>query len=163
MSTEAEICCNPGTQKNIVTTHMAISKLNMNFTRIFYRKGIYSLAGERPEFCQFYLNGTRLECVDPDDFWIDVCFKKMVIPAGLIRKGRNVVTYKTLFRRTTNIEALYLVGDFGVRLEGNKRILDRRPERIGFKNLKEYNMPFYTGQITYHIPNDVFCSVEKCG
>ena len=124
-------------------------------------KGDLFLAGERPEFCQFYLNGTRLECVDPDDFWIDVCFKKMVIPAGLIRIGRNVVTYKTLFRRTTNIEALYLVGDFGVRLEGNKRILDRRPERIGFKNLKEYNMPFYTGQITYHIPNDVFAASKN--
>ncbi len=124
-------------------------------------EGEVFLAGERPEFCQFYLNGTRLSCADPDDFWIDVCFKKMAVPAGLIRRGRNVVTYKTLFRRTTNIEALYLVGEFGVRLEGNKRILDRRPDKIGFKNLREYNMPFYTGRVTYRIPNGTFSASLK--
>ncbi|MFR1518047.1 MAG: glycosyl hydrolase [Clostridia bacterium] len=119
-------------------------------------KGEVFLAGERPEFCQYYVNGTRLECADPNDFWIDVCFRKMAVPAGLIQKGRNIVTFKTLFRRTTNIEALYLVGDFGVRIEGRRRILDRLPERIGFQNLREYRLPFYTGRITYRVPNTAF-------
>lgn len=121
-------------------------------------EGKLFLAAERPEFCQYYLNGTRLECANPDDFWIDVCFKKLEIPAGLVQMGRNTVTRRTLFRRTTNIEALYLVGDFGVRLEGHKKILARRPERIGFKNLCEYNLPFYTGCVTYQIPNSVFAA-----
>ena len=50
------------------------------------------------------------------------------------------------------------MGDFGVRLEGHKKILDRKPERIGFKNLCEYNLPFYTGCVTYQIPNSVFAA-----
>ena len=116
-------------------------------------EGEVFLCGERPEFCQFYLNDTKLECKNPDDFWIDTCFRKMEIPAGLIQKGRNTVTYKTLFRRTTNIESVYLIGDFGVRLDGRRKTIDRRAEKIGFKNLCEYNMPFYTGCVTYKIPN----------
>ena len=120
-------------------------------------EGELFIAGERPEFNQYYLNGTLLECKDMSDIWVDVCFKKMYIPEGLIQKGRNTVTIKTLFKRTTNIEAIYLVGDFGVRIEGeHKRILVEKPEKIGFKNLREYNLPFYTGNVTYKMPNSLF-------
>lgn len=115
-------------------------------------EGDLFIALERPELWECSLNGTRLECKDPDDFWIDICFSKMHVPAGLIQKGRNVVTCKTLFRRTTNVESIYLVGDFGVRIDGHKRTLDTRPSKIGFRNLIEYNMPFYTGCVTYKIP-----------
>ena len=115
------------------------------------------IAGERPEFCQYYLNGTKLECNDMSDFWIDICFKKMPVPKGLVKIGKNTVTVKTLFKRTTNIEALYLVGDFGVRIENeNKRVLVKLPEKLGLGNLREYDLPFYTGSVTYKIPNDRF-------
>ena len=120
-------------------------------------EGELFLAGERPEFCQYYLNGTKLECNNMSDFWIDICFKKMAIPAGLIQKGRNTVTVKTLFKRTTNIEALYIVGNFGVHIDGeHKRTLVALPEKLGLNNLREYDLPFFTGSVTYKIPNAAF-------
>jgi hypothetical protein len=56
--------------------------------------------------------------------------------------------------RTTNLEALYLIGDFGVALDGHKRTLTAPPKHIGCKNLEEYGLPFYTGSVTYHLTAD---------
>ena len=54
--------------------------------------------------------------------------------------------------RTTNVEAVYLVGDFGVKFGPEQRcILTDRPAKIGYGELKEYNLPFYTGCLTYHL------------
>ena len=120
-------------------------------------EGELFIAGERPEFCKYYVNGTEVVCKDMSDFWVDVCFKKMYIPAGVVKAGKNTVTMKTLFKRTTNIESVYLVGDFGVKIEDdNKRILVEKPKKIGMGNLREYNLPFYTGSVTYKIPNSTF-------
>ncbi len=107
------------------------------------------LAGERPELNRYKINGISLSSGDANDFWIDDCFKKMVVPEGALRLGRNEVTVDVTFMRTTNIEAVYLVGDFGVKLDGSKRTLISLPKRIGCENLEAYGMPFYTGSVTY--------------
>lgn len=114
-------------------------------------EGPVVLAGERPEFNHYEINGVALENKDINDFWVDDCFKKMEIPAGVLKEGRNVVTIDVNFMRTTNVEALYLVGDFGVALDGHKRTLVALPEKIGCKNFINYNMPFYSGCMTYHV------------
>ncbi len=109
------------------------------------------LAGERPELNAYKLNGVAL-CNDSiNDFWVDDCFKKMDIPEGTLKLGRNVVTIDVTFMRTTNIEAIYLVGDFGVRLDGTKRTLVGTPAVIGCDNYAAYDLPFFTGNMTYHL------------
>lgn len=125
------------------------------------------LAGERPELFSYEVNGTALS---PDGgFWVDRCFKTMPIPREALRLGKNTVTARTEFRRTTNLESLYLVGDFGVRMEkkeqsrtrrlndrgrffGNEKHITALPAEIGFDNLAEYGLPFYSGFVTYRIP-----------
>jgi hypothetical protein len=119
------------------------------------------IAAERPENFEYSINGIKLENKDSNDFWIDIAFKKLYIPAGAIVKGRNVVTAKVSFMRATNIESLYLVGDFGVHVEGNKRTLTALPALVGLKNLVNYDLPFYTGKITYVIPADVIKAANK--
>ena len=52
----------------------------------------------------------------------------MRIPAGALRLGRNTVTVRVSFMRTTNIEALYLVGEFGVKAQGQDLHPDRTAE-----------------------------------
>ena len=106
------------------------------------------LAGERPELNHYRINGFDLTCDDPNDFWIDDCFKRMKIPAEAIRMGRNEVTVDVTFRRTTNIEALYLVGIFGVKLDGHTRTVTEVPPVIGCDNYAAYNLPFFTGNMT---------------
>ncbi len=109
------------------------------------------LAGERPELNTYRLNGVALSNPDPADFWVDDCFKRMPIPAGTLREGRNAVTVDVTFLRTTNIEAVYLVGDFGVALEGHKRTLIAPPTAVGCADYAAYGLPFFTGNMTYRL------------
>ena len=124
-------------------------------------EGQVVLAGERPGTNRYCINGIALENKDINDFWVDDCFKKMYLPEGALRLGRNTVTITVNFMRTTNIEAIYLVGDFGVALsETNKRTLVAAPEQIGLGNYANYGMPFYTGSMTYRILPEMYEGLE---
>ncbi|MBE6558371.1 MAG: hypothetical protein E7661_05110 [Ruminococcaceae bacterium] len=114
------------------------------------------LAGERPELNTYRINGVTLRNTDINDFWIDDCFKKMAIPADALKLGRNEVTVDVAFKRTTNVEALYLVGNFGVKLEGRKRSMVELPARMGCANYADYHMPFFTGNLTYTISPEMY-------
>lgn len=117
-------------------------------------QGPVFLAGERPERNCYRVNGAPLAPGDINDFWIDDCFKKMEIPSGVLKKGRNEVTVDVDFRRTTNVEALYLVGDFGVKLDGRRRTLVALPSRMGCCNYADRDMPFYTGNLTFTLTKE---------
>jgi hypothetical protein len=119
-------------------------------------EGEVFLAGERPEFNAYKINGVALQNTDVNDFWIDDCFKRMPIPAGALQLGRNEVTIDVTFMRTTNIESLYLVGDFGVRIEGRKRTLVASPAVMGCDNYAAYDMPFFTGNLTFRLTPEVY-------
>ena len=114
------------------------------------------LAGERPEWNCYRINGVALQSGGVNDFWIDDCFKRMAIPAGALRTGVNEVTVDVKFRRTTNVEALYLIGDFGVKLNGRRRSLVALPERMGCANYADYHMPFYTGNLTFELSPEAY-------
>ena len=123
--------------------------------------GTVALAGERPETNAYFINGVALENKDINDFWVDDCFKKMYVPEGALKPGRNVVTIRVNFMRTTNIEAIYLVGDFGVKLsETNKRTLVAAPAQMGLGNYVKYDLPFYTGGMTYRILPEMYEGLE---
>ena len=117
------------------------------------------LAGERPEFNAYKINGISLASEDVNDFWIDDCFKRMRVPEGALRLGRNTVTVDVTFMRTTNVEAIYLVGNFGVKLDGKKRSLVAPPTLLGCENYANYAMPFYTGSVTYHLTAEHYANV----
>lgn len=80
----------------------------------------------------------------------------MLVFKGALKAGRNIVTVNVDFMRTTNIEALYLIGDFGVSLDGRRRVLVDLPKTIGCRNYEDYNLPFYTGSMTYHLTPDQY-------
>ena len=117
------------------------------------------LAGERPERMQYSVNGTALAIPDIHDFWIDDCFKRMEIPAGVLHTGKNTVTVTTDFMRTTNLEALFLIGDFGVSVDGHARTITTLPAQIGNGNLDAYRLPFYTGEVTYRLTPEQYASL----
>lgn len=120
-------------------------------------EGEVFLAGERPETNHYRINGAELHNNDINDFWVDECFKKMYIPKDALKLGLNEVTVDVDFMRTTNVEAIYLAGDFGVRIEGvNNRVLCGTTEKIGCEDYENYNLPFYTGEITYNITPDTY-------
>ena len=114
------------------------------------------LAGERPELQEYYCNGIRLYSTDSADWWVDNAFKKMKIPAGALKQGENAITIVTDFRRTTNIEAIYLLGKFGVEAKAGASKLVEMPETLSLTDMTERALPFYSGRTTLVIPETVY-------
>lgn len=132
------------------------------------------VAAERPERIDYYLNGVKLETTGT--FWIDNALKTMKADRNLLKIGKNTITAKTEFKRTTNLESVYLVGNFGVKselLEKNEATkLDSRgniysrhkvmtvlPEKLDLDNITDKNLLFYSGCIDFivrpeQIPQD---------
>ena len=84
-------------------------------------------------------------------FWIDACFKLLDVPTDALIVGENTITLTTDFRRDSDLEAIYLLGDFGVRLDGPKRTVVALPETLAIGDICEQGLPFYTGCVTYHV------------
>lgn len=121
-------------------------------------QGPVTLAAERPETMHYAVNGTPLQAQDA--FWVDICFKRLPIPAGVLKTGRNTVTVTTQFTRNTNVEALYLLGNFGVRTQGHAGTLTALPATLHFGSLADQGLPFYTGCLTYHLPGELWAATR---
>ena len=133
------------------------------------------VCAERPELIDYYLNGRKLE---PDGgFWIDSCFKTMPAEGSELHEGTNVITAVTDFRRTTNIESVYLVGDFGVASElvspgprtgpnirGNiyskNKYMTTLPGSLDFGNITDRGLLSYTGTVSYLITPEMLKDVK---
>lgn len=68
---------------------------------------------------------------------------------GAVERGTHILEVEHPFKPETKIEWLYLTGDFGVKVFGNRAILTSAPERVAYGSLTEYGFPFYGGNFTY--------------
>lgn len=115
---------------------------------------------ERPERWKISVNERPLRAQKEKDFWIDECFSKLPIDMSLLRFGKNTVKISTAFSQMTNIEALYIIGSFGVSVSGDHTsTLCKLPETLTFEDLRRQKLPFYTGEIVYRLPNDELASL----
>lgn len=117
------------------------------------------LACERPTLNTYTVNGHKLEYNEKDGFWVDECFKKIYIDPTYLESGENEICVSLDFARTSNIEALYLVGDFGVEFKENLPYLTSMPKKIFFGRLDKQKLPFYTGKVTYKLTKEQYTSV----
>ena len=106
---------------------------------------------ETPHEFTVTLNGTPLELND-QGWFIDIAFRLVDIPSGLLRPGENILVKEFNFRDDLELEACYLLGDFSVRLEGNKKILGNLPNTISVGDIANQGFPFYSGRIAIDIP-----------
>ena len=109
------------------------------------------LAGERPKLQEYYCNGVRLTAPDLSDWWVDNAFVKMEVPASALHLGENVISIVTEFKRTTNVEAVYLIGDFGVKAAAGASAMVSLPETLGLDPIVDHALPFYSGRVTLHV------------
>ena len=70
------------------------------------------LVVERPERFSITLNGQPVENTDRG-WWRDISFRKVEI-SDAIRAGQNELVLSGTFRRDTELESVYVIGDFGV-------------------------------------------------
>ena len=88
----------------------------------------------------------------PDGYYVDLSIQKVALPP--LRKGENTLTVTIPFAVRSNCEAMYLLGNFGVRVAGRRLTVTELPETVGFSDLTYQGLPFYGGAISYKIPVD---------
>jgi hypothetical protein len=117
---------------------------------------------EEPEAFSVEINGQPLNTsgsempVTPkltgEGGWIDIAFHRVRIPAGFPKLGKNEIVLKTVYKENSNLEAIYLLGDFGVQLRGVQRMLVPRIGKLDVGDICPQGFPFYSGAITYRVP-----------
>lgn len=105
------------------------------------------LALEMSDVAQIFVNGKEIE-KEFDGWYVDECIKKVKLP--VLPKGKVTVEVITPFALRGRTEWLYVLGDFGVRVEGKRVIACKRKKFLDYGNAVNQTLPFYTGNITYH-------------
>ena len=104
------------------------------------------LASEDAQKHEFYFNGERI-IPQINGYFVDKSIKTFALP--VIKKGVNILTVKMQLSIRSNTEWCYILGDFGVKLEGSEKTIVKKRDKIGYAPLCMQDMPFYSGNITY--------------
>ncbi len=100
---------------------------------------------ELPDTCQISLNGKAAD-MTVQGYYVDSAISIIHLPD--VKKGKNELLITLLFHQKTNLEAMYLLGTFGVFLQKTKAILTKqRPLMLG--DITSQGLPFYTGNLRY--------------
>ena len=65
-----------------------------------------------------------------DGWWVDPAIKRISLPRTQLRAGPNVLELSVNFAEGVNLEAIYLLGDFGVAIDGTGVTLNRLPTHL---------------------------------
>ena len=104
------------------------------------------LALEDADTTELTFNGERV-AAEPEGYYVDLSIKK--VPLGRLKKGRNEIVATIPFNEARNVEAMYLLGDFGVRTEGSSAVVTESPKELGFGDISRQNLGFYSGNVEY--------------
>ncbi|MCD9020190.1 hypothetical protein [Cohnella silvisoli] len=113
------------------------------------------LVMERPDHFKIEINGFGVEALGNLEWWVDRSFVQIIIPSNYWAAGTNKVKLKTLFHQGIDLEALYLLGKFGVQLNQGIRTFIKQPEFLNIGCITEQGFPFYGGKVTYQINADI--------
>ncbi|WP_130860634.1 glycosyl hydrolase [Gracilibacillus phocaeensis] len=109
------------------------------------------LVMERPDLFKIMINGKKVEISDNLTPWIDHSFKRVPFPLRYLTEGDNFVELETEFHEAINLEAIYLIGEFGVSILNQKNMLTKLPGKIKIGDLTKQGFPFYSGSVTYKL------------
>ena len=104
------------------------------------------LAVEQPENAEIALNG-EIIAPKPDGWYVDEAIQTLPLPE--IKAGENEITLRAPLTRRANLEALYILGGFGVRVAGTHLTLTEPPRSLCLDDLTRQGLPFYTGNVRY--------------
>lgn len=86
-------------------------------------------------------------------WWVDEEIHTIPLLASgeVLAAGTHQLDLKVRFGRLTNVERIYVLGDFGVDLRGTEtRIVSLDTSRLRFGDWTRQGLPFYAGSVEYH-------------
>jgi hypothetical protein len=109
------------------------------------------LALENAASAKVALNGETAGAVK--GWYVDKCIGKVSLPA--IRAGANVLEVSFPYGRKVDVEAMYILGDFGVKVAGASCVITSPVRSLGFGDITRQGLPFYGGNLTYHLEAEI--------
>ncbi len=107
-----------------------------------------ALALERREDCTVRLNGAAVD-TPADGWYVDHCIKTVPLPP--LAAGENVLELTYAYGIRSGLEAVYLLGEFDVALDGMTARLTAPTAVTAFGSTTAQGMPFYGGNLTYTV------------
>ncbi len=126
-----------------VPTHTATLRFNFE-SEIEYEGAVLAL--EDADKADIVFNGENVDKTIIGNY-VDIGIFKVVLP--VIKKGINELLVTLPLGNGTNIENMFILGDFGVKVEGRKARVIEKPDKIDFGDLTVQGFPFYGGCISY--------------
>ena len=84
-------------------------------------------------------------------WFTDKAIKKLRIDNALIKPGINKIVSVCVFSEETDLEAMYLLGDFGVNLDEFNTTIIEPVRRLMIGDISSQGLPFYAGSVFYSI------------
>ena len=104
------------------------------------------LAIERPDRCEIRVNGKEISNL-PVGYYVDKEIKTLSLPT--LNRGENEIEISMPFGLRTDLEACYLIGDFGVEQKGAQARITKKPDSLCYESVTAQGLPFYSGNISY--------------
>ena len=112
--------------------------------------GGIDLAIEKPELYKIYINGYRISRDMENGWWVDKSLKKIKFDPSILFTGKNEIILETLYNENhPGFEIIYVLGNFGVRIEGKEVFMTELPEKLEIGDLTGKGFPFYSGNVNY--------------
>jgi hypothetical protein len=114
-------------------------------------QGALFLALEQPRTFEVLVNNTRLDTDTECGWWCDRSLRKLRLDANCLRIGENKV--RLVCRYTEDhpgLEITYLLGTFGVKLDGALATLITPPADLKLGDWVKQGLPFYSGNVGYN-------------
>ncbi len=109
------------------------------------------LAMEQATTANVYVNDEKV-AMDVDGWYVDTTIQTVKLPT--VQKGINTISIELPLGENANVENAFLLGDFGVRVVGDSYVLTKMPREISFGDIVPQGLPFYGGNISYHLDVD---------
>ena len=105
---------------------------------------------EQPGRHDLSINGSALDQQDCG-YYIDKSIRKLKIAGSMLRRGANLVNSACHFDEETDLEAMYLLGDFGVEINGFTNVITAPVHQLELGDITTQGLPYYSGSVKYHM------------
>lgn len=117
------------------------------------------LALEDFDESEIIFNGNKIDKVS-QSYYVDFSITKVNI--GKINKGENTVIVTKPFTVVSNVENMFILGDFGVKVAGTSVKITEPNKEFHFGDITRQGLPFYGGVMTYRFKIDGGKDTKLC-
>ncbi|MCK5737836.1 hypothetical protein KAH55_01590 [bacterium] len=112
--------------------------------------GPLRFALEQPERFKIFLNGNEIHADEDHGWWVDRSLRTLPVDAAFLLPGENTLQLTCAFDREANLEAMYLLGQFGDELENDiYPVMVPLPDFLDLGDWVVQGLPFYSGAVTF--------------